>query len=395
MNNQGSLLCARKDDFYIIDLTSQRLKACCKSPFPLRHQSLRDDLAEILQDREDLRQGVISKSCQTCWTLEAQGNSSFRSSVRYGPSPAQAKDHQPFILEFIVGNTCNLKCIYCGPDSSSQWLRQTDGMAARKQEPRLTDDILQLIEEWWDGIGIFNFIGGEPFLLPVVLKLIEQLKLIAQSRESRIQKKIRILTNLSVPEAQLNKFLSIADESGSFFKFLIGVSAESVGKRFEYIRDGAVFSNYEKNLEALLARPQIDPYFTSTFNFLALPYYDEFLNYTISKLKQFKRPIEFHYNEVVFPGQLSPHLLPGPLNRQRHDCQRLLKDLVGYNRTPLLEEKLKLFEEKLMSLFDSLHVKREMPTTTFEFLDRLDQKHMNRLQWKDIFPELIDLGGGE
>jgi hypothetical protein len=157
-------ICALRWSYPNISLTRSEIRTCCKTPF----QSVSDnDIKEYGIDlflnttyqkerRLEMLKGVRHQSCNQCWQVEDQGASSLR--LAYG-SPDQAFDyyarhnnmynehrnlslenitkvatlesaivesHRPFMLEVSLGNTCDMKCMYCNHVYSSQWA--TEGL---------------------------------------------------------------------------------------------------------------------------------------------------------------------------------------------------------------------------------------------------------------------------
>ena len=84
-----------------------------------------------LNDRERMLQGQWpEKGCDYCKNIEAAGGQSDRitnldlpgihAPIELDSNPKEIKV-TPRILEVYFDNTCNLKCVYCGPHFSSLW----------------------------------------------------------------------------------------------------------------------------------------------------------------------------------------------------------------------------------------------------------------------------------
>ena len=83
--------------------------------------------------RQDLINGVQTKECDYCWNIENLNNDWVSDRI-YKSTTSWAYPHlkdvvasglgeqiDPTYMEVAFENTCNFKCIYCSPESSSRW----------------------------------------------------------------------------------------------------------------------------------------------------------------------------------------------------------------------------------------------------------------------------------
>src|ERR1035437_143326 len=139
-----------------ISLTRGEVRTCCKTPF----QSVSDrdidqqGIALFLNSdyqkirRLEMLQGTQHSDCKSCWAIEDHGATSLRGNSPNGfidfanshfmfeeftnasllgassESNLNSKileSKTPFMLEVSLGNTCDMKCMYCNHVYSSQW----------------------------------------------------------------------------------------------------------------------------------------------------------------------------------------------------------------------------------------------------------------------------------
>lgn len=135
-------------------------------------------------------------------------------------------------------NICNLKCVMC-------WPKQSSAIAQELKIPIINtkSDKIDLLIDWivqrQYGIRELYFSGGEPSLIKHNLKLLDRL-------EPSKDLLLRVNTNMTF--ATDNKFIS---KLKKFPRVLITMSADATGKRFEYIRSGASWEIFLKNLEMI------------------------------------------------------------------------------------------------------------------------------------------------
>ena len=377
------LTCARKYDYYLFDLTKNRAKACCKSPFSTTSSSFQNDLQNILQDRVALKNGQKVESCSNCWKLESGGYKSFRSSIPFSSKSVSSNDeHFPHLVEFLVGNLCNLRCIYCGPESSSRW--QSGKITFDAIKTAIPQDIVNFIENKWGHIGMFNLVGGEPTLISMSDDILNLLLSISQREQSVKRKRIRVISNLSAPTSVFQKFINKLAWLSEYFDIEVGVSAESLGQRFEYIRDGANFDLFQNNLKTLLQQKGLDVTLQSTLNILAIPKFHEFLATFVDQLRSAKKSIHLNFNEVVWPEELSPRNYPRILSAEKAQALEVLSEIP--NNEKRNAERFVNFSESLSQLYDSLGT--GSMAATIKFLNCSEPNRLKKMNWRKVFPEV-------
>jgi organic radical activating enzyme len=189
----------------------------------------------------DIRQSVIDDkqhpSCQSCWAREASGDVNSRRSIyQYDDFFHDLNAADSFQLEHLDlrwSNTCNLNCVYCGPSLSSKWV-DLRGMTQKfRIFPTVSDEDLI-------NLKFLQLAGGEPFLIKENFDLLERLLKINPSI------KIEVTTNLTlIGTSKIYQLLK------NFDNVTFVISFESIGRRFEYIRNGAKWSEFRSNLDQL------------------------------------------------------------------------------------------------------------------------------------------------
>lgn len=223
--------------------------------------------------RNDLIKGEKNIICKNCWNDEETGKESQRQiynkhigKIDHKNWDKNFKKNLNLInlitnishkninsFDLKLGNLCNLKCIMCNADSSSQLL------AEAKIHPELKElhgnkkvDNYQWPEskefqEWCKsflGSAIhIKFTGGEPFLNPYLLDTLNSIP--AEQKSKCI---LHFTTNLTV----INE--KILDVLSSFKKIWLSVSIEGIGEVLEYARYGHQWKNLKNNLNFLIKK---------------------------------------------------------------------------------------------------------------------------------------------
>lgn len=141
-------------------------------------------------------------------------------------------------IDLHWSSVCDLKCITC-------WSKQSSSIAIEEGKEVLhtpTDKANQLIDyivENQSGLEEIYLSGGEPTLIKHNLHLLKRLR-----RDQNFV--IRINTNM-----MFNEDNPIVKELLEFPKVLVTMSADAMGDRFNYIRRGANWHHFIKNLDRL------------------------------------------------------------------------------------------------------------------------------------------------
>jgi len=131
-------------------------------------------------------------------------------------------------------NTCNLACVYCGPELSSTWAKEL-GVEVKVDEQQL-DKTKQYVLDNAPNLKNIYLAGGEPLLMKENSELLDKLDPSCT---------IRINTNLS------NIKGPVFERASKFKNVHWTVSVETMGTEFEYIRYGANWETFLENLNVI------------------------------------------------------------------------------------------------------------------------------------------------
>jgi organic radical activating enzyme len=224
------------------------IKTCCSSTAPLGNLHS-NTVEEILQNetartvRKDLLNNKWPIQCYQCKKQEEQGARSERLSEKESLLTQVIElNETTFVLNRLDlrwSNTCNLSCVYCYEYFSSKW-SDIKGIKINTLNEENEESLFKFIEKniKEDYISKGNILlGGEPLLQKQNSRLIDLLS----------GHGFYVLTNLSVP-LEKNK---IAEKLLREPVMNWGISFETVGPRFEYVRRGASWKVFNDNIDYL------------------------------------------------------------------------------------------------------------------------------------------------
>lgn len=268
-----------------------------------------------IQDRQQMLQGQWpQQGCEYCRNIEAAGGQSDRITNLDFPGmhapleldvDAEAVAVTPRILEVYFDNTCNLKCVYCGPHFSSLWDAENVkwGELRYDKSPNIEQNKLKLFE-WLKHNGqhltTFNILGGEPLYqdeLEQCLNLFEQYP--------APELKLQIFTNLNAKLTHVQKIVSRVKQlidSNCIRKFEVTASLDCWGPEQEYVRYPLNLAEWEKNFEFLLSQNWINLIIGSTVTPLTV----KTLPALLEKINKWNsvRPIYHYQNSVNYPDYM-------------------------------------------------------------------------------------------
>lgn len=262
-----------------------------------------------LNDREHMLKGEWpDRGCEYCKNIERAGGASDRITNLDFPgihAPLEldlnptAIRVTPRILEVYFDNTCNLKCLYCGPHFSSLWdaenikfggvaFKKSTNIEANKQK------IFDWIRTHGHQLAVFNILGGEP----LYQRELEQcLDVFDQYPAPEL--KLQIFTNLNCKLSHLQKIVErikqLIDQD-KLREFEVTASLDCWGPEQEYVRFPLDLQVWEENFNYLVEQKWINLIVSSTITPLTIKTLPDLLE----RIQQWSkiRPV-YHYQNSI------------------------------------------------------------------------------------------------
>lgn len=246
---------------------------------------------EIRNLRNDLLNGVKNKKCSTCWNKEKAGNESLRlisnntiASVLGKEFHKQVEDPKVSNIntfDLTLGNLCNLKCVMCRPEESSQLLAEATLNPSLKQFYKKdqsydqskynwpkNNDFIKWCNKYSPNLIHLKMTGGEPFIIPWVDDVINKIPDVQKSKCI-----LHFTTNLTV----FNK--SLFNKFKKFKEVWLSVSCEGTGVTHEYMRYGHKWAEFKDILDKIL-QLQIKNLIVKINHVVQAPSYHSIINMT-------------------------------------------------------------------------------------------------------------------
>lgn len=209
-------------------------------------------------------------------------------------------------LDIRFGNICNLKCRMCGHGLSSSWyeeeleiLGEQSGRHGPKQK-FIHSDCYDKIEQYLPYVKEIYFAGGEPFLYPEHLKMLDKLIEVGNTNCS-----IKYNSNMTTLKYKGRSFIDVWK---NFPNVYIGASIDDMGDVVEYIRTNSSWEILRQNYEEILNKcPHVRINVSPTIGILNLETYSKFERFYLSN-KWSSYPN--WYNYVMWPQNQNIYYLP-------------------------------------------------------------------------------------
>ena len=345
-----------------------------------------------IDDRKRMLNGEWpTKGCTYCQDIETAGGASDRITNLNFPGihapPELDQDINavhvtPRILEVYFDNTCNLKCLYCGPHFSSLW----DAENVKHGDPAFVKSkniesnkhkLFEWLKQHGHNLTVFNILGGEPLYQP---ELEECLTLFEQYPAPEL--KLQMFSNLNARLPYLQKIIQRVKtliDTGCIREFEITASLDCWGAPQEYVRYPLNLQEWEQNFEYLLNEPWINLIINSTVTPLTVKTLPDLLE----KINHWSltRKIYHYQNSVNSPDHMFIDLF-GDIFREDFDHAISLKP----HQTPEeIASKNYLIGIAKQSQHGSPNTKQI--GKLFDFLNTID--HRRNTHWPTVFPWLV------
>lgn len=276
--------------------------------------------------RLDFIKGKKSELCKTCWIEEDSGVESLRQSYNRDSLFEDFKQVEqlgqlssPLVLDFKLGNICNLKCRICEPFLSSTWqseyLQDTNMPRKewnRKYESYMNQPNWEVLRQWIPNLKKICFYGGEPLLQKDFYKILDL------CLELDCAKNIHLTLNTNTTLFDLR----FVEYFKKFKKLEIMLSVDDVKERFEYQRHPAKWVSCNENMKKFDKQKNKNTIF---YNYITVSIFNVFYLEEIFIWSKENFPEHSIFlNLVHFPNYFSISNLP---NKLKSEVARRLRSI--------------------------------------------------------------------
>jgi organic radical activating enzyme len=319
-----------------------------------------------MERRKEMLQGKRPSECDYCWKIEdisptLMSDRMLKSAEAWAmPEFDKIKSNpwdwrvSPTYVEVSFSSTCNFKCAYCNPNSSTKWLEEirelgpypTSGnynnLEHLRSERKLPipesehNPYVEAFWKWWpqlyETLKVFRITGGEPLLNKNTWAVFEHIE-----KYPKKDLDFAVNSNLGVPSKLIEQFvekLSSITTKQKVRHFSIFTSVDTFGPQASYIRYGMDFEQYWKNVRRVLSGIENSQLvFMCTFNALSMPNIERLFREVLELKKEFgKNPVSGSPRVILdlpylrSPAFLSTKILPPEFGQNLENCLKIVED---------------------------------------------------------------------
>jgi sulfatase maturation enzyme AslB (radical SAM superfamily) len=242
---------------------------------------------EMTDHRNNLCNGTVpNPGCKTCIGSEKLGLTSIRMHLNKKPYFSDKLDIK--LLDVLFGNTCNLNCFMCSPETSSSIGQERTLLKFIDKPAPYVDNTEFALEAMDELVNLeqIDFIGGEFFLFKNNITLLDKV----------IEKNLtcRIVTNATVLTPNLLEKLT------KIKKLELEFSVDGVDESYEFMRYPA---RWETTRENILTLKNTLPNAKMKFVYVVQPLNIQQIINSLEVLNKFK--LKTHFQDLSSPKHLS------------------------------------------------------------------------------------------
>lgn len=303
--------------------------------------------------------------CRDCYSAENAGIES----RRQGSKKLYEEYHNdtntelsgPTGIDYSVGNLCNLKCVICGPQNSSQWVPDfqklhptfdiTPFQYKKNEQLEITDpDLLQNIKH------VHFHGGGEPLLSKNHVRLLQKIQ------EVKGLSDVRVLYNTNATQTVSDEILQLWEKCKLIELYF---SIDDIGARFDYQRTGANWHNVTATLDWFSANMPHNHMFNvnCTWSYLNFFYLNEVWDWWNENFSsnRYGDPTNLIFQKAVGDFGLNH------LSKISHDT--LQNKFQGYNELLVLTQSLKISDQPHDIFWKNISALDQIRSTDFRDLN--------------------------
>lgn len=376
---------------------------------------------EKKEQRQQMKNGVRPAGCEYCWKLEDAGGNSDRvykskiyseEALRFAKELPWCQDVNLKTLEISFDRTCNFACSYCNPAFSTTWAKDinnngpytglvTDGRGhfthnhngSQLYKIGETNPYVEAFFKWWETdlhntLDELRITGGEPLMSGETWRLVDWYK----ENKGKSKTRLAINTNLCAKPELIDKLIQLSHDVEALD---IYTSAEAIGHRAEYIRDGMDWELWTSNMHRLAKEAKLRGlHVMGTPSVLSIVEITTFLDWCIYYKQLYGRDgLTFTLNILRFPSFQSVTVLPEGM---RWQAVRSLENWLNENdQSQLLHNMERDHVSRLANYLRTVTVAHDVASPTDKlkadlrnFLLQYDRRREKNI--KQACPEIAD-----
>lgn len=310
------------------------------------------DATDITDYNNQLAEMDLEYNCDYCIQQDKGGEYSYRQKFIYA---------NELTITASFDNICNLKCVTCTPNNSTQILAENLKYESKvdneytvkyfkevvnKQAPKKIDFIKTMLNNSSFDDLRFDILGGEPLINPAIFEFIDWLVEQPYAKKTSLT----ITTNGTTYTDKILKYIN------NFKTVGVQLSIDGIEDDFEYLRFGSSFENLEKVCDSFHALTEKYDNFRMgchyTLSWMNCLQFDEFFNWMQTRYPNMN---DVYVSKLQTPAHYSIEILSLEMRTKVHN------EVIAHTQNPInevYEKALFLYKEHMLNTaYDKFDVK--------------------------------------
>lgn len=397
--------CQAKWSHNALNLQVGKTSNCCKvEPVSFTEEDFDNfhNLPIYLSERQQMIDGKRpGRGCELCWEIEDAGGESYRQfhNKLLDQIPQELYTDPtslsviPTVLTIGFNNVCNLKCLYCGDQFSSQIYTENrkfgsfnkDGVQIKNVLEEIPEDNSGLMQKFWNWLDQnyeklrrLEIVGGEPFFQKELDQLLD---FMLERTNKRLE--FEIISNLAIPQKKINQNCEkikklVAEKRVGRFELL--ASVDCWGPEQEYVRSNLDLSIWKENFEYFAKQDWCKLSIHQVMTSLTVMSMPDLIDYIdLQRQKHQKEIAQFVSNPHGTHSFLDLKILG-------HDN---VKEIEKKILSKLNDKQALITVKGMFALVAKYQTDRQELRKMLLFLNEMDRRR--ETNWKDAFPWLVNI----
>lgn len=351
---------------------------CCVNENPSKEIQLPSKFwnSSIRQNAiENVQKNLPVNGCDHCYRSEKQGLSSNR--LHYKKYENLETKSLPVLLDLDLSNFCNLKCVMCSAERSSEWAKEDKMYQATNNVSSVSKDIIDDLVNISQDVKEIQIQGGEPTIMDQYQYYFDMLD------SKNYSKNINLLITTNATNINQRFYKSLQN----FKSVRMSVSIDAFGQANDYIRWPSKFNAIEKNIRSMVDYEnfaQVEIF--NTINILSMFNYKEFLLWCKDMESFYK---EQQKNLVIIPWKVERPIWYSPFIANNNLKEHFINEVKAFLQKNTLSSQN--WKTQMLLFLKALNKSIANDSANKQFLYRV--KHLDRqrnTKIEDFIPNFYD-----
>jgi len=262
-------------------------------------------------------------------------------------------------IDLHWSNICNLRCVMCNPKQSSLIAKDEDFILQPINDDTIETITKMVLENQYNMQELY-LSGGEPFYIPHNVRLLKRIE----------NKDIHMRINTNMQWIENNPLLKVLLD---YKNVLLTMSADAVGEKFEYIRNGSKWKLFADNIEYIKSKTNFDLRVNTIFSIINADRICDLIEY-------------FYFDQGIQDITINLLYQPEPLDARNYPQS---KKQAIVTRLTEMKERIGIANRNLSNNIQNCIMQIQLPNQhEYEAsMDRLTMKHPKN--WRKVFTDLV------